>query len=196
MFSHLQTRRKGINSALILLLSSLLCILFCACTPTFNWREVRLESADGSALKAALPCKPDTATRKQQLNGIQVDLSMMGCVANETTFTLARIPLTNPLDAPKVLAAWQAAALTNVGVNAGDKQVSDQPVPLTAANVSGAGVWPPAVRATLTGAATQANMLWFAKQTATGVTLYQAASYGKQPSNEAIATFFESLQLQ
>jgi hypothetical protein len=39
-------------------------------------------------------------------------------------------------------------------------------------------------------------MLWFAKQTVTGVTLYQAALYGKQPSNEAIATFFESLQLQ
>jgi hypothetical protein len=39
-------------------------------------------------------------------------------------------------------------------------------------------------------------MLWFAKQTATGLTLYQVALYGKQPSNEAITTFFESLQLQ
>jgi hypothetical protein len=192
MFLHLQTRRKGINSTLILLLSSLLCVLFGACTPTFNWRDVRLESADGSALKAALPCKPDAATRKQQLSDIQVDLSMMGCVANETTFTLSRIPLTNPLDAPKVLTAWQTAAVSNVS----DKQVGAKPMPMTAANVSGAGAWPPAARVTLTGAATQAHMLWFAKQTATGVTLYQAALYGRQPSNEAISTFFESLQLQ
>jgi hypothetical protein len=188
MFLHLQTRRKGINSTLILLL----CSLFCACTPTFNWREVRLESADGSALKAALPCKPDAATRKQQLGDIQVSLSMMGCVANETTFTLSRIPLTNALDAPKVLAAWQTAAATNVG----DKQVGAKPMPMTAANVSGAGAWPPAARVTLAGPATQAYMLWFAKQTATGVTLYQAALYSKQPSSEAVSTFFESLQLQ
>jgi hypothetical protein len=67
---------------------------------------------------------------------------------------------------------------------------------MTAANVSGAGAWPPAARVTLNGATIQAHMLWFAKQTATGLTLYQAALYGKQPSNEAITTFFESLQLQ
>jgi hypothetical protein len=188
MFLHLQTRRKGINSALILLF----CLLLFACTPALNWRQVQLDTANGSSLKAALPCKPDNATRKQQLGDIQVELSMMGCVANETTFTLSRIPLTNALDAPKVLAAWQAAAATNVG----DKQVGDRPVPIASPNVSGAGAWPPAARVTLTGAATQAHMLWFAKQTATGVTLYQAALYGRQPSNEAISTFFESLQLQ
>jgi hypothetical protein len=179
MFLHLQTPRKLINSTLILLLS--------ACTPTFNWRDVRLESADGSALKAALPCKPDTATRKQQLSDIQVDLSMMGCVADETTFTLSRIPLANPLDASKVLAAWQAAGVSNVNA---------RPASMVTATVSGAGAWPAATRVTLTGAATQAHMLWFAKQTATGVTLYQAALYGKQPSNEAVTTFYESLQLQ
>jgi hypothetical protein len=162
-----------------------------ACTPALNWRDVRLESSDGSGLKAALPCKPDSATRKQQLGNIQVDLSMMGCRSNEspeTTFTVSRIPLSNPLDAPKVLAAWQAAAVSNLSAKTAP--------PITAANVSGAGAWPPAVRATLMGATTQAHMMWFAKQTASGVTLYQAALYGKQPSNEAIATFFESLQVQ
>ena len=112
---------------------------------------------------------------------------MMGCQSNEMTFTLSRIPLTNPLDAPKVLAAWQAAAVTNVGA---------QPTATTAAGVAGASAWPPAARVTLTGTVTLAHMLWFAKQTVTGVTLYQAALYGKQPDNEAITTFFESLQLQ
>jgi hypothetical protein len=192
MFLHLQTRSKLVNSALILLFYVLLCSLFCACTPTFNWRQVQLDIANGSSLKAALPCKPETATRKQQLADIQVELSMTGCVANETTFTLSRIPLANPLDAPKVLAAWQTAAATNVKA---------KPTALSAAGVSGAGAWPPAARVTLngtltSGASTQAHMLWFAKQTAAGVTLYQAAVYGKQLSPEAVATFFESLQLQ
>jgi hypothetical protein len=179
MFLHLQTSRKLVNSALILLL--------CACTPTFNWRDVRLESVDGSTLKAALPCKPDTATRKQQLGGIQVDLSMMGCVANDTTFTLARIPVLDPLSAPKLLAAWQAGAVANM------KAVATPTIPVT---VSGAATWPQAARVTLTGAVTQAQIIWFAKQSSSGLTLYQAAMYGKQPNSEAMTTFFESLQLQ
>lgn len=185
MFLHRQFSRKWVTSALILLL--------CACTPALNWRDVRLKSADGSTLKAALPCKPDHATRKQQLGDIQVDLSMMGCQSADTTFTLSRIPLTNPLDAPKVLAAWQAAGVTNVRA----KPAGAIAIP---AVVLGASAWPPAVWQTIDGEVTQAHMLWFAKQTATGVTVYQAAMYGKQFSNEAttevVSTFFESLQLQ
>ena len=183
MLLHTYPSRFLVNLALYLLLSWLVS----ACTPALNWRNVQLDALNGSALNASLPCKPDTATRKQQLGDIQVDLSMMGCQSNEMTFTLSRIPLTNPLDAPKVLAAWQAAAVTNVGA---------QPTATTAAGVAGASAWPPAARVTLTGTVTLAHMLWFAKQTVTGVTLYQAALYGKQPDNEAITTFFESLQLQ
>ncbi len=164
-----------------------LLLFITACTPALNWRDVRLESADGSTLKAALPCKPDAATRKQQLGEILVDLSMMGCAANDVTFTLSRIPLVDPLSATRVLAAWQAAAVANV------KAMPTLTTPIT---VSGAGAWPPAARVTLTGTTTQAQILWFAKQSSAGLTLYQAAVYGKQPNNEAIKTFFESLQLQ
>jgi hypothetical protein len=166
-------------------------LLLCGCTPALNWREVRQESPDGSTLKAALPCKPDVATRQQKLENIQVELSMMGCIANETTFTLSRIPLDNALDVPKVLAAWQTAAVTNLNA---------KNAPLVAISVTGASAWPAATRVTLEGAANQAHMLWFAKQTATGVSLYQAAMYGNQLnkvlSKEASTTFFESLQLQ
>lgn len=179
MFLYRSISKKLVNSTLILLL--------CACTPALNWRDVRLESANGSTLKASLPCKPDAATRKQQLGAVLVELSMMGCVANDAAFTLSRIPLLDPLSAPKVLAAWQAAAVANV------KAI---PAPTIPVSVSGAGAWPPATRITLAGAATQAQMLWFAKQSSTGLTLYQAAVYGKELNYEAITTFFESLQLQ
>lgn len=185
MLLHPQTYRKLFYMALTLML--------CACTPSFNWRDVRLESADGSALKAALPCKPDTAIRKQQLGDIKVDLSMTGCAANDMTFTLSSIPLKNALDAPTVLAAWQAASLRNMRT----KPAGAIAIP---AVVLGASAWPPAVWQTLDGEVSQAHIQWFAKQSASGVTLYQAAMYGKQLSNEsakqASATFFESLQLQ
>jgi hypothetical protein len=162
-------------------------LLFSACTPALNWRDVRFESPDGSTLKAELPCKPDTATRKQQLGSLHVELSMMGCSVSDTTFTLSRVPLVDPLSAPKVLAAWQEAAAVNVKANL---------VPSTAATVSGAGAWPQTTRVTLLGTTSQAQVLWFAKQSSAGVTLYQAAVYGKQLSNEAVTTFFESLQVQ
>jgi hypothetical protein len=162
-------------------------MLISACTPTLNWREVRFEAPNGTTLKAELPCKPDVATRKQQLGGFQVELTMMGCSVNDTTITLSRIPLVDPLSAPKVLAAWQAAAVVNVQAS---------PNPTTAVTVAGASAWPPAARVTLTGTTSQVQIIWFAKQSSTGFTLYQAALYGKEPSNEAAATFFESLQLQ
>jgi len=183
MLLHIQKSLKLSIAVLILLL--------CGCTPALNWREVRQESPDGSTLKAALPCKPDVATRQQKLANIQVELSMMGCIANETTFTLSRIPLDNALDVPKVLAAWQTAAVTNLNA---------KNAPLVAISVTGASAWPAATRVTLEGATNQAHMLWFAKQTDTGVSLYQAAMYGNQLnkvlSKEASTTFFESLQLQ
>ena len=170
-----------------------LLLLITACTPTLNWRDVRFESASGSTLKAVLPCKPDVATRQQQLGGILVELSMMGCVASDTTFTLSRVPLANPLNGPKVLAAWQAAGMANARV----KSAGAIAIP---AVVSGASAWPPAVWQTIDGEVNQAHMLWFTKQTATGVIVYQAAMYGKQLSNksseDAADTFFESLKLE
>ncbi len=174
----------------IFVTSSALLLLF-ACTPTLNWREVRLESPEGSALKAQLPCKPDAATRQQQLAGIQLNLSMMGCIAGEATFTLSRIPLSDPLTAPKVLAAWQAFAL---------RSLSAQPATVRGIKIAGASAWPPTARVTLAGTTTQADIAWFAQQTPAGLTLYQAAMYVKAPakpvSNEAVTTFFESLQIQ
>ena len=172
---------------LSIFVSSSALLLLLACTPTLNWRDVRLESANGSTLKAELPCKPDAASRQQQLGGMQVELSMMGCVVDGSTFTLSRIPVLDPLTAPKLLAAWQAAAVANLQAG---------PTPTTAVIVYGAGAWPPAARVTLLGTATQAQIYWFAKQTSAGLTLYQAAMYGSQPSHEAATTFFESLQLQ
>ena len=42
-----------------------------ACSPTFNWREVR---AEGAGLKAVLPCKPDKSERTVPMAGHDVSL--------------------------------------------------------------------------------------------------------------------------
>lgn len=194
-------------------------MLLSACSPSFNWREVRFDAdsatADSSVstLNAFLPCKPDRATRQQDLGGVRVDLSMMGCQVEGdmggATFTLARINLTNPASAPQVLSAWQAATLANLRTT----QSQTQPI-----SIAGASAWPPATRMTATGQSvagqsaggqpSSLQAVWFAKQSASGVVLFQAALYltnnTQQPStkpdrsnalNVAASTFFESLHL-
>ena len=47
-----------------------------ACSPTFNWREVR---AEPTALKAMLPCKPDKGARNVPMAGREVSLQVIGC---------------------------------------------------------------------------------------------------------------------
>lgn len=191
-------RRRVRYSALIVI-----GILLFGCSPTLNWREVRFESADGSTLIALLPCKPDSATRQQNLGGESVDLSMMGCEAGGATYTLARIHLANPVLATQVLAAWQAATLANVRA----PQPVPQPqgaLPAPAISIRGASVWPPATQMTVQGQSRHVQVAWFARQSPTGVVLYQAALYAPLPGPEpesmsalhaAASTFFESLHL-
>jgi hypothetical protein len=57
-----------------------------ACTPAFNWREVRFDQAGVTAL---LPCKPDRAVRVVQLAGQPVSTNMAGCEAGGAMFTAA-----------------------------------------------------------------------------------------------------------
>jgi hypothetical protein len=59
--------------------------LLAACSPTFNWREVRVAS---TALKAMMPCKPDKGVRTVPMAGRQVELEAWGCDAGGATFAV------------------------------------------------------------------------------------------------------------
>lgn len=86
-------------------------MLVAACNPTFNWRDVRLEP---SMLKAALPCKPEQASRPVPMAGRQVELKVLGCEAGGVTFALLSGDIVEPLRAGEVLAQWQSATLSNL----------------------------------------------------------------------------------
>ena len=200
LFQRLHVARRRVRYSALIVIG----ILLFGCSPTLNWREVRFESMDGSnTLIALLPCKPDSATRQQDVGGENVDLSMMGCETGGVTYTLARINLANPVLATKILAAWQAATLANVRA----PQPVPQPhgaLPAQAISIRGASVWPPATQMTVQGQSRHVQVAWFAKQNPTGVVLYQAALYAPLPGSEpgsmsalhaAASTFFESLHL-
>ena len=69
-----------VSTGLVALLS------LAACSPTFNWREVRPE---GTRLNLLLPCKPDKAQKVVPLGGRATSLSMLGCDAGDATFAVA-----------------------------------------------------------------------------------------------------------
>lgn len=68
------------------LIAIVVCIGAAACTPAFNWREVRFDDLPVAAL---LPCKPDRATRTLPIAGAPRTMVMAGCKAGGAMFTVA-----------------------------------------------------------------------------------------------------------
>lgn len=81
-----------------------------ACSPTFNWREVRVES---TGLKAMFPCKPDHATRSVDVAGRPVSLEALACDAGGATFAVLFADA-EPGSAGEFLGLWQAAMLAGL----------------------------------------------------------------------------------
>ena len=60
-------------------------LLLSACSPKFDWREVRSETA---SYIVALPTKPTTYTRKIDLKGIPVSMTMIASTAASSARTV------------------------------------------------------------------------------------------------------------
>lgn len=82
-----------------------------ACSPTFNWREVRVEP---TSLKAMLPCKPDKAARKVPMAGREVSLEVLGCDTGGATFALLAADIGDASRLGDALAQWKTATLANL----------------------------------------------------------------------------------
>jgi hypothetical protein len=82
-----------------------------ACSPTFNWREVQIDSAE---LRAMLPCKPDKASQPVPMAGRQVDLAVLGCETGGATFAILQADVGDPTRVGEVLAQWKTATLLNM----------------------------------------------------------------------------------
>lgn len=155
-----------------------------ACSPTFNWREVR---ADSTALKAMLPCKPDRAVRTVPMAGRQVELKVLGCEAGGATFAVLTGDIGDPLRSGAVLAQWRAATLANLRSGAGAAQ--DRPfLP------AGAMALPQSLRVSAAGqradgSKVESQAVYFAR----GSRVVQAVIYADQVPAEAAETFFAGL---
>lgn len=160
-----------------------------ACSPTFNWREVR---PDTSTLVALLPCKPDQAMRDVSLAGQPVRLDMLGCDAGGATFAIGHAAISDPARAGEMLTRWRAVTLANLRATVS----TDEPFLPT-----GGLALPQSVRVVASGQradgeAVMVHAAWFAQSTGSGIQLFQAVVYANKVSTEVSDTFFSALKLQ
>lgn len=156
-----------------------------ACSPTFNWREVR---AEPTALKAMLPCKPDKGARNVPMAGREVSLHVIGCDTGNATFAVMFADLGGPGRAGEVLAQWKAASLANM------RGASTQETPFTP---PGALALPQSIQVVASGqrpdgSTVQSQAAYFAH----GSHVFQAVIYTGQLKPEVAEPFFSGLKFQ
>jgi len=100
--------RQWIKHSLILWVA-----LCAACSPTYNWREVRPAELPVAVM---LPDKPDALTQRVRLDGLELPMSMSGAKVSEAMFTVAcaQLPDDQPATRERVLAAMRAGMVRNI----------------------------------------------------------------------------------
>lgn len=154
------------------------------CSPTLNWRDVRVEN---TPLVALFPCKSDTGSRVIPIGTLNVTISMSGCTAGDAIFTVAHADVADVAHVAAALAQWKVATLGAM------RAQSASELPL---HIKGASPMPPsiAVRANgwrPDGSAVAAQAVWFAK----GSRIFQAVIYANAVSPAEAETYFSGLRL-
>jgi hypothetical protein len=156
------------------------------CAPTLQWRELR---ADGRALVASFPCRPERRSRSVVVGRESVAVSMLSCAAGGSTYAIAFADVADPGAVSPGLEAWRQGAASNLGVAASAAVAEPMTVP---------GMTPNAAAGRLRiegrlpdGAAVVEHAAFFVH----GLRIYQASVIGPSPAEAALTPFFSSLKL-
>ena len=154
-----------------------------ACSPSLNWREVRV---DHTPLLALFPCKPELNSREVTLGGKTVTMTLMGCEAGGSSFALVNTDLKDPSMLDSIQSQWRQSTLQNIQA----KAVNESPLTIKtggdaakAIRVSAQGVRPDGTAMHLQGA-------WFVL----GTHIFQATVVSDQASPATVDAFFEGLR--
>jgi hypothetical protein len=177
-----------------------LAMALAACSPAFNWREVR---PDNTRLSLLLPCKPDKAQKTVPLGGQLTVLAMLGCDAGGATFAVAVADLGDAAKAAPVLAQWQSLTLANMkaapaGAGTGPGVTQVVPFKLPGASAEPAPLLVSAQGQRTDGTAVTGRAAYFAQ----GSQVFQVVMYSgtttpkRNAAAEAAETFFAGLKFE
>jgi hypothetical protein len=155
------------------------------CSPTLDWREVRVAS---TGLRAAWPCKPEKEARQVTLGGHQVSLQALACAAGGGTFAVLFADIGGPASAGEVLEQWRTASLA--AMRSGDARV-------TRFHPPGALDLPGSVRVIASGlrpdgSKVESHGAYFAR----GQHVFQAVVYSGRLHPELVDPFFSGLKFE
>ena len=83
-----------------------------ACTPRYDWRDVR---GAGAPYLVLLPAKPSTHTRSVNLGGIQASMTMTAAEVGDATFAVGTAELPDAAQAQAALLVMKDTLVKNVG---------------------------------------------------------------------------------
>ena len=170
-----------------ILMVSMVALTLAACSPAFNWREVR---PDNTRLSLLLPCKPDKAQKMVPLGGQATQLSMLGCDAAGATFAVAVADLSDASRAASVLALWQRLTLANMKAVPGTTQPLLLKIPGASAEPAVSSVLAQGQR--IDGTVVSGQAAYFAQ----GSQIFQVVLYAPRIAPEVSETFFSSLKFE
>jgi hypothetical protein len=156
-----------------------------ACSPTHDWREVR---AEGSALVALFPCRPDRQARNVAVTGREVRMQLLVCKAGGATYALSFMNVADPANVTATLIELRSVARANLAgteLQAKAWGVSGMTPNPQAGLVSIGGKLPD-------GVAVQEHAGFFVK----GLQVYQATVMGAALELADTEMFFAGLKLQ
>jgi hypothetical protein len=156
-----------------------------ACSPTFDWREVRIPS---TPLQAMLPCKPQSGSRRVQMGPLDVVLEVTGCDTGGATFAILHADVRDPARVGEALANWNKATLATM--KAGHSQA--RPFAPPGATASASAMRVSASGTTAQGAPVRSEAAYFAK----GTTVYQAVVFAPDPKPDVLQAFFDGLAFE
>lgn len=161
------------------------------CSPDLDWREIRAEEV---GVLVTLPAKPARLARTINLEGLTLEMTMLGAQARDVAYTVGTLVLPEDSDAmrARALASMRAAMVRNIG---GTVSV-ERPVQVLRVDMGGQRTGAAdAVEIEAGGRMRDRDVTLLARFVAVGTQAWQAVVLGPRPDREAATLFLESLKL-
>ena len=165
-----------------------------ACSPNFNWRDVRPEN---TRLSLLMPCKPDKAQKTVPLGTQPTELTLLGCNAGGAMFAVAVADVGDVALVKPVLDQWAKVTLINMKastVETANSVLQAHALPL---KLQGAATQPPPILVSAQGqradgTAVRGQAAYFSQ----GSQVFQVVLYADTLPPEISEAFFASLKFE
>jgi len=162
-----------------------------ACSPDYNWREIR-EPAAG--FHVMLPDKPASMSRAIDLDGLPVTMSMTGARIDDIAFTVGAVQLPDeqPATREKAMAAMRTAMVRNIA----GRQTAQSEVEVPVLDAGGGTLGrQPAMRIEAIGRAYDQDAQMAAEFVARGRRAWQIVVLGPGVPPEQARLFLDSFRI-